>query len=106
MKLAKSNPNPTQLEVGMGVTISIGSDRVPATIIKVYTSGRRILLQGDAAIRQDKNGMSESQTYSYSRDLKGKIYIATLRKGGHFIVSKSSMFVTLGVRRKYYDYSF
>lgn len=43
--------------VGMGATIFMGTDRLPATIIKISASGKQITLQEDRAIRKDKNEM-------------------------------------------------
>lgn len=91
-------------EVGMGATIYHWSDRTAATIIQV--SGKRIVLQEDSAIRTDKNGMSESQSYDYSPDPNGRLWFATLRKDGNWKVSKSTEIVGIGHRRQYHDYSF
>lgn len=96
--------NEVQPLVGMGATISHWSDRTACTVIEV--SGKRITLQEDLDTRTDNNGMSESQSYSYAPDPNGRIFHATLRKDGVYRISKSTEIVTLGVRRKYHDYSF
>ena len=90
----------------MGATIYYGSDCVPATIIQITNSGKRIVLQEDTAIRIDYNGISEDQSYMYNANSDGTIHIATFRKDGSFRISKSRTKVVVGVRRKYYDYSF
>lgn len=90
----------------MGATICYGSDRIPATVIQITNSGKRIILQEDIAIRTDHNGMSECQNYIYSRNLEGDVHIASLRKDGSFRISNSRTKVVIGVRQKYYDYSF
>jgi hypothetical protein len=101
-----SNVSFTPPEVGMGATIQIGSDSIPATIIQVTSNCKRVVVQEDLATRTDKNGMSESQQYTYQSDPKGTIYIATLRKDGRYRITGGKLPVTLGIRRKYYDYSF
>jgi hypothetical protein len=93
-------------EVGMGATIQIGSDSIPATIIQVTRNNRRVVVQEDLATRTDNNGMSDSQQYTYQADPQGAIYIATLRKDGKYRLEGGKTPVTLGFRRKYYDYSF
>lgn len=93
-------------EVGMGVTIQYGSDSEPATIIQVSQSGKRIVLQKDSYTRTDNNGMSESQTYDYQPDPQGTIHIATLRKDGRYRLIRSKVTVSVGNRRRYYDFSF
>ena len=67
-------------EVGMGATILCWTDRHAATIIEVTSERGRVFLtvQEDKAVRTDKNGMSESQEYHYSRDLEARTY--TFRK--------------------------
>jgi hypothetical protein len=90
--------------VGMGATICHWSDRTACTIIQV--SGKRIVLQEDIATRTDKNGMSESQSYTYTPDPNGQIFFATLRKSGRYMVSKSTELVVIGSRRQYHDYTF
>lgn len=97
------DPNP---QVGMGVTRQVGSDSYPATIIEIYHNGTRIAIQEDIAIRTDQNGISESQTYTYQADPTGSIYHASLRKDGRWKVIGSKMPVFLGIRSKYYDFSF
>jgi len=92
--------------IGMGATIHIGSDSHPATVIQVTNNGKRVVVQEDNATRTDSNGMSESQSYTYEPDPNGAIYIATLRKDGRYRVTGGKMPISIGFRRKYYDYSF
>jgi hypothetical protein len=62
----KKNATTVELPiVGMGATITYGSDHHPATVIKILSNGRRLILQEDKSIRTDNNGMSESQSYDY-----------------------------------------
>jgi hypothetical protein len=102
-KLTISNPQP---EIGMGVTQQIGSDRYPGTIIEVSASGKKIVFQDDIAIRTDSNGMSESQTYTFERDPNGSIHYASLRKDGRWKLMGSKIPISIGIRSKYYDFSF
>lgn len=96
-------------EVGMGATVLMFSDRHPATVVEVL-SPKRIIIQGDNSRRTDKNGMSESQQYEYSRNPNGEKREVTLRKNGRWIVAGESLkqgtAIRLGVREEYYDYSF
>ena len=93
-------------EVGMGVTMSVGSDRYPGTIIQVTQNGRRVVFQRDNYKRTDNNGMSESQTYEFSPDPNGAIEIATLRKDGRYRITGGKTPVHIGSRDAYYDFSF
>jgi len=92
--------------IGMGATIQIGSDAYPATVIQVTNNGKRVVVQEDTATRVDNNGMSESQQYTYEPNLQGTIHIATLRKDGRWRLTGGKTPISLGFRRKYYDYSF
>lgn len=92
--------------IGMGATICMGTDRLPATIIKISASGKQIILQEDNAIRKDKNGMSEMQSWLFTTNHNGEVYTASLRKDGKYKLAKSDMMIKLGVRKKYFDYSF
>lgn len=55
-------------EAGMGATILGWSDRHAATIVSVdkYRGRVRVGIQQDNSVRTDKNGMSESQDYSFT----------------------------------------
>lgn len=92
-------------KVGDGATINMYSDRHPATIIEVC-GPKKIRVQEDKATRIDSNGMSESQEYSYEANPNGYIATYTLRKNGMWIESKGSNGLTIGIRRKYHDFSF
>jgi hypothetical protein len=92
--------------VGMGVTISVGSDSYPATIIQVTLNNRKIVFQYDSYKRTDNNGMSESQTYEFTPDSNGRIECATLRKDGRYRITGGQTPVHIGSRSAYYDYSF
>lgn len=93
-------------EVNMGVTINFYSDRTAATIIQVTNNGKKFVCREDTSIRTDKNGMSDSQTYSYQPNPDGKLFFVSQRKDGRFRVSVSGEVVSLGIRRKFHDFSF
>ena len=61
--------------VGMGATLLSWSDRHAGTIVETFTKNGSLYIkvQEDKAIRVDKNGMSESQSYEYMADLNGSI---------------------------------
>jgi hypothetical protein len=103
-RLAESSKQP-EPEVGMGATILMFSDRHPATIVKVLTP-RKILVQEDNAKRTDKNGMSESQDYTYTPNPKAPVRTFTRRKDGGWQESKSSPTLLIGTRDKYHDFSY
>ena len=65
--------------VGMGVTILGWSDRHAATIVEVSPDGKRVGIVRDVATRTDSNGMSESQSYSFTPGT-GNPSFYTLRK--------------------------
>ena len=92
--------------VGLGCTIHHYTDKTPATIIEVSSNGKKIVIQEDAFTRTDSNGFSEIQEYAYVPNSDGVIYTATLRVNGRYQITKSKNIVSLGERRRYYDYSF
>lgn len=101
----KGQPTP---DCGMGATLLHWTDRSPATIIEV--KGKTIRVQEDDAERVDNNGMSESQTYVFSRNPAGQVTVFTLRKNGAWVRKgepmKGGSKVRIGDRDKYHDFSF
>lgn len=94
-----ATPDP---EVGMGATILGWTDRYAGTIVKVTKT--QIHVREDKATRLDSNGMSESQDYSYERDPHGVLHVFRHTKRGYRNSRGNGLLV--GVREKYYDYSF
>lgn len=96
------------VQVGMGATILMWSDRRAGTIIEVqrFRSGpnagkpRIIIVQEDNAKRTDKLGMSDSQSYEYEPNPNGIKHRFNARKDGTF------KGLLIGRREEYYDYSF
>lgn len=83
---SRSTLNQPKVEVGMGATFLSWTDRNAGTIIEVIgdgiSAGTIIVVQQDQAIRTDKNGYSEDQTYEYSRDPNGYTQTFRLNKKG------------------------
>lgn len=90
--------------VGMGCTITLATDREAATVIEV--GDKRIRVQVDRSERTDENGMSECQSYSYTRDPGGEVYTFVRKRSGAWVSVGGSKTLTLGVRRSYHDYSY
>jgi len=101
--------NTTEIKVGDGATYQIGSDRYPYTVVEILT-GKRIVVQRDDAVRTDKNGFSEIQTWEYSTNESASKEIITLRKNNLWYKmgspGKGSGFFTIGRRAMYQDPSF
>lgn len=103
------------LEVGNGVTLNYYSDETPATIIEIDPKGKWVKVQEDKAIRIDNYGMSDYQEYKFERNEKGRIHIfyKTRRKDftlftntGKGTYNSYGIYLSLNIRRKYFDYSF
>jgi hypothetical protein len=94
-------------KVGEGATVFWYTDRTAATVVRVAKSGKTAWIQGDFAVRADKNGMSESQEYTYKPNPDAKIERVSLRKDGQWrTAGKHGKKVAFGARRAYHDYSF
>lgn len=91
--------------VGMGATITMYSDRRPATIVEVRTA-KMIIIQEDDATRTDSNGMSECQSYEYTRNPKAPLLIYTQRKDGCWRERGGTNGLIIGQRDKYHDFGF
>jgi hypothetical protein len=107
-------------EVGMGATLLMYSDRAAYTVVavKANKAGKVVeaTLQEDEATRTDGNGMSDCQSYSFSRNSKGRLMtIRQTRDGkwreaytdydGKVRCTKTSSIVRLGMRDGHYDYT-
>lgn len=100
-----------------GATLLSWSDRHPATVVNMYKKGKfeYIVVQHDDYKRTDNNGLSESQTYEYTRNKdaatetfritdKGFMKVYQDPDTGRF--KKTVGGLTVGRREKYYDFSF
>lgn len=90
------------LDVGDGVTYNMYTDSHACTVIK--RTKCTLTIQEDEATRVDKNGMSDSQEYTYKRDENGRIHIARWsKKRNCFICDEKA--ISVG-RHEYYDYTY
>jgi hypothetical protein len=93
--------------VGMGATRIDWTDRHPFTVVEVL-SDRRVVVQEDSYQRIDSNGMSENQSYEFTRNPEGEKVVISRRNNGVWRkvgATKTDKFV-IGSRDKYHDYSF
>jgi len=104
--------------VGMGATVLMWTDRHAATIFRVFTIGKCQLVEvrRDIATRIDRNGMSESQEYTYKTTPSGSV--DTFRFNGqrweHVRFNKMTKRwnatkgsgLRIGSRDEYHDFSF
>jgi hypothetical protein len=97
-------------EVGMGVTMSVGSDRYPYTIVEVINPSKKIIIQEDTARLVEGSAMSEHQKYEYAPNPEGKLVTLTKRKFGKWVTQGESVYggsrFYLGERAQYLDPSF
>jgi len=97
-------------EVGMGVTMSVGSDRYPYTIVGVSNQGKTIQVQQDNARRTDSNGLSEIQCWEFTPNTNANVVTLTQHKNGRYIRQgeplKSATRWYIGRRDRYDDPSF
>ena len=94
------------VEVGMGATMNLWSDRRAMTVTKVLTP-RKIEVRENNTICKDWYGSS----YEITPELIGKPKIFTLRKGGRWVEEGQpkrygSVTLTLGFRHHFIDPSF
>jgi hypothetical protein len=100
VKLTGPQPMP-----GMPCTIIHYSDRSPATVIRVSSSGKTCWIRPCKAVRTDNNGMSEMQQYDYHEVPEAKLIRVFKRKCGQWFTTGGEK-VGLGRREKYHDFSF
>lgn len=99
-----ANSKPAAPKVGDGATILGWTDRHPATVVWVSPSGKTLHIQEDDAVRTDKNGMSECQSYLFTPNPKAPVQVVRLTPKGWKIVKGNRVLV--GQRGKYHDFSF
>ncbi len=87
--------------VGDGATILQWTDRTAGTVIRVTST--QIHVQEDHAKRTDANGWSDMQTYAYTPNPDGPVYIFRRTRCGWRAQGAGLM---LGQRSQYHDYSF
>jgi len=105
----------TQLVIGLGATMSCGSDCYPYTVIEFNATGKAsdeflvatsVTVSRDDYKRTDKNGLSESQTYEFVTNPTAEP--EKLRWSNKFKCyrTKGGTRVYVGARRAYSDPSF
>jgi hypothetical protein len=95
--------------VGTGCSILHWTDRTACTIIEVSENGKTVVVQEDNAVRTDKLGMTDSQSYEYTPNPNGVKHTYTLRRNGKWVAKGESIKGTrlmIGARQHFYDYSF
>lgn len=111
--MTETETKTTEPEVGMGATLVMWTDRHPYTIVEVvrFKSGQRagevkgVFATRDDAVRTDSNGMSESQTYEFTTNPDAHREWFHKDKHGAFR-SEGGTRLAVGVRGKYFDFSF
>jgi hypothetical protein len=114
-----ANSSVKEIVVGeTGATLLSWSDRHPATVVEVFKKGKfdYIVVQQDEAKRVDDNGMSDCQTYEYTRNPEGPTSTFRVTEKGFEQVYKDSETgrykkagvggLCIGRREKFYDFSF
>lgn len=110
------SPSPV---LGMGGTVLHWTDRHAVTVTSIAADGRSLLTRDDIAIRTDKRGMSDAQTYNFERDdngverrwklaQDGTWREACLNDAGRvvFLSGGKGPRLVLGSRSHYHDFSF
>lgn len=91
-----------EIEIGSPATIISWTDRHPATVIA--KTPKSVTVQSDDYARTDNLGMSDCQSYDYTRNLNGSTQTFRLTKKGWRSPGGGS--VAFGFREKYHDFSF
>ena len=108
------NNTKNNIEIGTLATIYSYSDRHAYEVVKVINQ-KHIFIRRLKAIRTDKNGMSDSQSYRFEQNLKQPIIelkftynhwriILTNKLTNKKYTKKTN--ISFGVADEYYDYSF
>lgn len=93
-------------KLGMGAVILHYTDRSAGTVERISKTGTTVWIREDLAVRTDKNGQSESQSYKFEPNPQGKLYRVSKRKDGQWRLANDDRKVVIGVRDAYHDYSF
>lgn len=101
-----------------GATILSWSDRYAATVTEIFKKGKfeYVVVQRDHVKRIDNNGMSEGQTYEYTRNAEGSKSIFRITDNGFinvYIDSETGRIkksggpgLMIGRREHFFDFSF
>lgn len=66
----------SEVKVGVGATLCIGSDRYAYTVVKVSKTGHKIEIQRDNARATKDSNYYGSQKYTFTPNLEANIYSA------------------------------
>lgn len=102
-RLMESAKQPAPV-IGMAATVCMFTDRQAATVTAVSATGYKVTVQEDTNLRADANGMSESQTYTYTRNPDGRVHVFYRAADGAYRNRGGGL--VLGHRNSYHDYSF
>ena len=101
-----------------GATLLSWSDRHAATVIELFKKGKfeYVVVQRDHVKRIDNNGMSEGQTYEYTRNAEGSKSTFRITDNGFirvYVDSETGRFkkcgsggLMIGRRDQFFDFSF
>lgn len=106
--------------IGLGATILGWTDRHPGTVSEVFKKGayEYVGIRSDKYKRIDDKGMSDAQDYEYSEDPDGTVTYFRRKIGGKWAATyfdketnrwknrQSGSGLVIGVRERYYDFSF
>jgi hypothetical protein len=106
----------------MGATVCLWSDRHAGTIVELFEHGvyRYLKWQQDKATRTDEGGMTDTQTYAYELDPKGRVRVYRFdpkreiwREVSRDWTNEKSRWkyvgggnLAIGIRDEHYDFSF
>lgn len=113
-----SNTSIKDIQIGeTGATLLSWSDRHAATVVDIFTKGKfeYVTVQEDIATRTDNLGMSDAQSYEYTRDENGSKQTFRITDKGFikaYVDSETGRYkktnggLMIGHRDHHYDYSF
>lgn len=95
--------------IGQGVTIGIGSDCYPGTIVEISNNNKKIVIQMDDTEPAENFDYFNNQVYTITSDPRGRKETWTYRKNGvwaKFRAARAVGYLSFNGRRKYSDPSF
>jgi hypothetical protein len=98
------------LEKGMGVTVGIGTDCYPYTVVEVSSDDKTIKIQKDNYIPAEGYNYFGNQVYVFIPNPEAPIEVWTLRNHGRFVKKGEKKgggwYLSFNGRRAYSDPSF
>lgn len=95
----------TTPELGMGVTLHVGSDCYPYTVVWVAENKKSFVMRGCSAKMTSGNVFSEDQEYTYTEVINAAHFMVKQNRKGQWL-SEHGNVIGLGYRRAYRDPSF